>query len=378
MTEPGNRPFFLLIKAVLIAFVCQFLLLGVRGYIAYESGVFFVTSLKEKIPPEAKLKLIEYGTSVALRTTAIAKIDSIVLVKLSSDVQGKEIESLVAVRKELSEQLKNTTPPIKLEAFYLGDTMLLWPWIFTCLCWIVFLFSPKSIKKKTYCDNALKIIACSSLLFILYRFPTYARNFIPRTEGQFVFASANYNISPAYFFLQEVIVFCMCLLISIIGFQWKIQYHNTRKRLRKEIRAHKGFERYFFNANCVAHLSNTFVKWQVVSLILGLGFVYYTNVFWQYVIQAHDKRYIISAIIIHFIWGLTWIAISLPMIYEYYCWNLMRSKIMSNLYVNYTSDSSDKLAIVQSIAPIPIWNLAGSSFTAVVTFLLPLMQTLWR
>ncbi len=133
----------------------------------------------------------------------------------------------------------------------------------------------------------------------------------------------------------------------------------------------------FLDIRLVDRLSEIFVRWQLCSLVLALAFLLYTNVFWQYVVQYKDQRYVVSAIIIHAMWGLTWAIVSLPMLKAWYSWYLTRIEAISRITWDPSASSAGSdtaLKGIQEINPIPIWSIAGSTITAIVTFLLPLVN----
>lgn len=49
------------------------------------------------------------------------------------------------------------------------------------------------------------------------------------------------------------------------------------------------------------------------SVVLALGFIVFTGVFWELVIVERDRRYLIPAVVVHGVWALSWMLATLPL-----------------------------------------------------------------
>jgi hypothetical protein len=364
--------------AIGIALIAISLTLILRGYIAYSEGVFFETQLRQKIPTEAQKQLNTFEELKKSREAEIKGIDILLSDLLKDPSKADKVPGLLDARNQLITEVRSMDSPIKLQPFYLSDTMLLWTWLYMCLGWIIFLMKPKNVTVKQSFSALQKTLTITAMLFIAYRWPTWLRNFALGNEAQRVFAAANYSVSPVYFYTQEVIVFGLCFLIALIWRQWTLFYLSRDVELKSEA-AREDILEQAFSPVLVNRLSETFIRWQAVSVVLALAFLLYTNVFWQYVVKYKDQRYIVSAVIIHLLWGATWLIISLPLLRTWYSWYITRTKALALIPTRASTENSVadvEIKALTEINPIPLWNIAGSSLTAIIAFLLPLLNPL--
>jgi hypothetical protein len=110
------------------------------------------------------------------------------------------------------------------------------------------------------------------------------------------------------------------------------------------------------------NLSALFLYWQMCSIILAGAFLPYTVFFWTYVISFGDQRYLPHAVIMHGLWGVSWLLISLPLGWTWYQWK-----------VRYRLRAQARKGEMMA-PPIHSLNVVGSLIGALLAFGLPFLQ----
>src|SRR5258706_6785063 len=231
LVAQSSNPLKTVTYLISIALVSLFLGLFIRGYIAYSQGVFFERTLREKIPVSAKEQLEGFDLFRKERQGEIQKIDQLLTELLKDPANSNQIITLMEARERLTQEVKRLEPPIKLQPFYLSDTMFLWPWLYMCFGWIILLLRPPEVSLRQSFSKFHVILVLTLMLFVLYRWPTWLRNFVLGNEAQKVFAAANYAISPIYFYTQEVMILIVCFLLAVIWRQWSLCYFALNRDL---------------------------------------------------------------------------------------------------------------------------------------------------
>ncbi len=186
--------------------------------------------------------------------------------------------------------------------------MLLWPLFYVSFFWLNFLLAPTLRYQRSFGSYALMF---GGLLFF-YRWPTWIRNtgwF--GTAHRVVYAPQNIDISVPSFFLQEwnASIVAVCILELLLG------WSNYFVKWRKELSVVRKTKRLDNNQIYILmqSLSRQFIHWQVCSVLLACAFVPYTFLFWKYISEYEDIRYLPHALIIHVLWAWCWLAVSLPL-----------------------------------------------------------------
>lgn len=96
------------------------------------------------------------------------------------------------------------------------------------------------------------------------------------------------------------------------------------------------------------------------------------------VIKLGDLRYILPAVAIHALWGLSWAIISMPMAVTWKKWHKLRFAEVARAYQAVDDKSEARLALLEQLLPISPWNAALSGIAAVGSFLIPLLTPLLK
>src|SRR4051794_1657954 len=104
------------------------------------------------------------------------------------------------------------------------------------------------------------------------------------------------------------------------------------------------------------------------------------------VVRLGDQRYLLAAVVVHSLWGITWALISLPLISTWYNWQLIQFRAISEVMVG-TSDVNKnvdiknvdtKIKVLGDMKPIGFLNITASGVAALASFAWPVVQTLFK
>ena len=220
-----------------------------------------------------------------------------------------------------------------------------------------------------------------------YRTYTYLhRNGEELDEGRVVFAFTQFDICKECFSVFEFNWFVFCILIVIVWEQWSYYFRNFRERLRNEKNiSYVSFEGAF-EYKYIERLSKTYLEWQMASVLLAFAFIPFSK-YYYHLYSLGDKRYLMDAVIVHGLWSVTWLFVSLPLIFTVYQWRSFRNQTLESLKAEAECINKDnyemvlkqietKLKILQEIHPVSFWNLVITSIASVVSLFLPLSQKL--
>lgn len=328
--------------------------------------------MKNNLDP---LKVIGWAALIA----AISLILGLIVPALIAHYGGVFYMENMSQIPELVER-KSQNPNIILVPFFLNPVMYVWAAMYPVLGWLIFLMprweerlklsSPETGKVPVF-----KIIAMATGIYIMWEWPLWVRNFVIDKEGRIVHAFANYDVFKPSFFTQEANLIIFAALLAVLWQQWSWFFWQKRKDLAKDLEKNPCDEA--FKDSNVELLSKTFVQWQVASLLLAPGFISFSSGYWNLVVSKGDYRYLLSAVMIHVLWGITWMLISLPLLITWYNWRSIRVRALSELSKEPSENTGNvetKLKILAEMQPIGFWNAATSGSLASVTFALPIVQ----
>jgi hypothetical protein len=132
------------------------------------------------------------------------------------------------------------------------------------------------------------------------------------------------------------------------------------------------------NMKSLTRLSETFLHWQVSSVVLASGFMVFTGVFWGLVIVSKDRRYLIPAIVVHVIWALSWMLTTLPLFVTWRDFSRKKMRLLLGKSQENTERHEDQMdaEALEKLTPIALWNGFGSALTAVLSFIFPIVHAL--
>ncbi len=372
-----TNPYKILFTIALVVLFGLTLGLFLPGFIHFHGEAFCEHEIVLRLPNHAKDLLTEFEASETRRNQKLKYIDSLFFSGLNPKSDSHDAAFLLEIRAELQNELDVAEPPIKTTGYYFSSLMILWPTIYTCLGLLLFVIPPPGQQFKLQNVNVKRTGLMILIFFPLYRWPTWFRNlwFGGEEAGRTVYHYANFDIAAYGFFLQEFMTLIVCLLLVLIWQQWVNFYLERRDELSLSV------SRNIANAldkGSSEKLSRTYVHWQIASLLLAIGFLIYTRFFWDQIVGNGDQRYLLHAIIVHSIWALTWLIISLPLIITWQTWLITRNKAFAELGKN--SELYDEIVMqaLLAIKPIGFWNAATSGIVAMFSFALPLLEQFFK
>lgn len=371
-----RSPLALVTRGLYVCLASLLLTLFVPGYLAYRHNVFYAEDVSKKIMGPEGARLADFEAKKKLLSQQIeANVSN--LAAYAGIGQQKDFEfnkSLLAERAAALDALKQPIFPV---GFFLSGTMLLWPALYTSLgCLLIcfrtdhFLIDPK--RRWRHC------LLAGVTLYIFYEWPLWVRNFVLGRHARTVYYFTNFDIDPRSFYIQEAIILGLCLLVATVWVRWA-EFANLI-----DIKRESSFStsESYLNVEMVLKFQRHFQEWVLSSIVLGLGFVYFTSFYWSLVVTYHDVRYLLSAILAHSMWILTWIFLSLPLVRCWICIRRRRLVAMDRLLKasqglpregeQKTFEALDKL---EAIAGVRL-SVAGGG--AVISLFLPILQLVFH
>lgn len=368
----NDAPLTVVAKGMTVVLVAAVLTLFVPGLIAVRDHVFLDTEIQGKLPPSAARSLQVYSAQRSRLSSSVVSLSEN-LDLLGDPHQQKDFDFYVHVLDERQKEPAKLQPPVFTKGFFLSPQMLLWPAIYTSLGCLLFCY-PHSTRTRSRSKKTMRIVSLGAFIYLYYEWPLWTRNFLLGSFGRTVYAYSNYDIDPKSFLVQELMIAGFATLIGAVWLQWLDLAANAKE----EAAATSESDINYLNVQFILSLQRAFFNWIINSIVLGLGFVYFTTFFWSLVATYHDERYIVSAFLAHSLWALTWVFLSMPAIILWRSLKARRLKTIENLIKlnQSTPGKSEQLNLeglekLESIAGIRM-SLAGAG--AVFSLILPLLQ----
>lgn len=366
----GSEPSRILIWVLAIPALSMLLTLIIPAIVAQSGSVFYRSDLVKKLSLPVQETLNDYERTRAHIDDQIAKLDK--LLELPEGLSPSSIDSFILLRNSLTERRSTLTSPVSPIAFYLNPQMLLWPAIYTCLGWLITIFRPvrnwSVIRRKKITWASLTV-----LTYTVYEWPLWVRNFLLSTDGRTVYAYPNADIHVASFITQEIVIFGFCSLLVALWLHWGEAFKRSATEVRRSSADSFG---YVVSSKTLDGLSKAFLSWQLSSVILAVGFLFFTNLFWELVAKYHDVRYLLSAVMAHLLWAVSWCMLSLPLFVRWRAWvhakNLALARTSDQELARLGDASREKL--LEKMQPLSGFGVSISGIAAITSFVLPLVQ----
>lgn len=368
------RPLEFMGRCLFVIGVALFLTLIIPGFVANSGDVFYRQGIINKLQKTEQDKLNAYESQQEQRRKQIEQMDLYLTSTPQTEISPERLSSLIQLRAFIKGEYDAAKPPISVIAFHLNSQILLWPGLYATLGCLALLLRPHTSSAK-FSKVFPKIIIYAAGIYVFYQWPLWMRNFVLSNEGRTIFAFSNYDIHRLSFFTQEAVILGFCFLVSTIWRQWAQFFNERQKELTKE--ASDPVARALDN-DASERLSKTFMWWQICSVVLAAGFLFATNFYWTIVERYNDPRYLFSAIIVHLLWGLTWILLSLPLAITWVTWERNRVRALESLLLRRKDISLEKYEhtrqLLTELRPLGSINVSLSAIGAITSFLLPLLN----
>lgn len=346
--------------------------------IAHSGDVFYDGGIRKRLKGDAKTRFLAFEEIQARRAKAIDELDGQILDAIQNNAPAAAILRLMSARNHVESVRRTAKAPIAVIPFYLNPQMLLWPAVYTCLMWIVIILRPEEDLSFLQVLLSRKTLQLGFVAYVFYAWPLWLRNFVLGDHGRVVFAYPNVDIHKASFIAQEVVVLGFCLLLAVIWRQWAVYL----LRVRQDDPAQNDVPQ------CVAMLTDpeaarsfadVFFRWMFCSAVLALGFIGLTAFYWNLVGKYGDQRYLLSAILGHVLWGITWIVLSLPLLNEWRLWDQCRTHAYQQLLnENGTEAATRKMAVIKEVQPVTAGTFLFANVVSAVSFVFPIIQAFVR
>jgi len=339
--------------------------------VSYVSKTFYdedVRRIVEARHKQAWDQLTEYEEHVRRERDTIKVIES-ELAWLPVDPQAADrVRALLELKRQYQSDLSAAKPPILINSFYLNEIWPLFAFLLTSLGWLAFILRPVGTR---VFERPWATLAIFGPLFVFHRWPTWLRNTRLGLSNRVYYSNSNFDISVADFFAQEIITAIVLLLLAVIWRQWLSHYSQWRAELtgRPDDPVAE-----LLDPNYTTLLARCFVRWQICSVVLCLGFCYYSYFFWRLVGVNKDIRYWPATIIIHLLWFTTWILISLPLATTWYRWHLKKLSAIAIVGRDRPANSEIITGAIAQLDPLPSWNLFGSAVAIIASIGIPILQ----
>jgi hypothetical protein len=363
MTDISSKVYSLFHKAVLIGAATAFVGLILPGLVAQHDRVFnrekMIDKVEPKLPSEMRKQIDDYQTLKNNADQALVDIDK-KFVDPKKPPTTEEIATLTAQRA-VAERLADAKPPVTFMPFYLSPAMLLWVLSLTPLAWLAFLMYPG--RNALGSLNPVAVVAGGMLAYVSYQWTVWMRYFVLKNQGRKVIGLANYDASPAEFWLQEINTILFWLLLSVVCFQWLHYAQSWRTKVIQED---------ISLTDVTNQLSISFLRWQLASLLLALTFFPFTHFYWDLIVHSNDERFLLAAIILHTMWASVWAIISVPLFQAWWQWRGYKARALEQAMHKANSDSVVK--ILEAAEPIADWAKIVSATLALLSFVSPIVK----
>ncbi len=364
MADLSRTAFLAIRKAFLIAVATTFIGLIIPGLVAYKEQVFDSEAMERHaiafLSPEVQVEFQRYHISKADAERKMIEINTAFL--SPGTLTNEQVASLNAQRS-VAEKLATARPPVYFLPFYLSSAMLTWVLTLTPVAWLALLFHPGKSPFRGL--NRKYVISTGFLAYVSYQWTVWTRYFVLKNNGRKVVGFANYDVSHAAFWLQELHTILFWLLLSLVCYQW-LQF--AEEQSRNSLKSGSTL------SDVARRLSDAFLKWQLASLLLALTFFPFTAFYWEQVVNSGDVRFLPAAIILHVMWFGIWAVVTVPLFQAMSRWRNFKELALEGV-LNGRS-TTDVVQALDAAEPIGDWAKAASAFLTALSFVAPLTRAL--
>lgn len=352
------------------------------GFVAKLGHVFYEEETIERLPAAAKQKHGEFLKKQDRLRSRVDQLERQIDRLLAASVIDARIPSLIETKRKVSDELRSLVPVVRPIPFYLNPQMLVWPAVYTCLGWLVFVFRPPRSKSFRAALGDRRTWWPIALAYVIYQWPLWFRNFLMTDEKRVIYAYPNDDVHLASLIVQEFVIFGFFILLGVLWRQWMDFYDRRHRRLEHVSRLNKTSKDIagrVLSRSMQGRVSSTFMHWIVASVILGLGFLPFTSFYWHVVSGINDSRYTLPAIVAHMLWGITWVILSLPLIETWQLWNRDRMDAISAMVtedIEPAQEMAATLRLLSEAKPIAPGSVIAANVAAILSLLAPFLQLL--
>jgi len=354
---------------------------GLPAIAAIRSHVFFYSTMEslvsKQLPKDVSDRLDAFNKLQAGLTGRIAHIDILLLNATNLD-GAPNLPELLALRRSYVNEQRNAKEPISIQPLYQHVTMYFWPIMYLCLGVIIFIFRPRALSEISW-FRGRPIILLTFCIFLFSVLPIWVRNFGLRGSNahQIVYVYSTYEVAPLSFFIQQINFAIFSLLLAILWQQWSTVSILTRETLsqrRVESELYSAFQPELSET-----VSNFLLQWQRNFVILSMGFILDTAIFWNQIFHHADLRFIPEAAIVYALWLLSTVLMAIPFWISWRAWRHNKLRAVWELVHAKPPESENldaKLAALRDLDPVGSWNASAFALSVLSLFAAPLVQAL--
>ncbi|MGA3067023.1 MAG: hypothetical protein ABSF29_09270 [Tepidisphaeraceae bacterium] len=322
-----------------------------------------------------KSALRDLGISIRNADAELAKANCSESV-VATTQPSERLDSLVALQSKIAQALQDR--PLVVVPFYGSLYTPLWFWTFLTIGVMLRVFYPGAIESILPRGENIAYERWSwkttwwvgAGIFLFFEWPSWYRYaFPPRGE---VIPSAlfytNFYADKLSCFIENALDLLYSVLLAAIWGQWLSFYAKLKTWPLSD--AGDDFARTI-DPIFARRLSAAFLHWVIMSTLLASSYVFDTVFYWRIVTASGGANSILQAVLEHTVWAVSWIILSLPLIYLYWSWTDMRAKALSGLNKKGEPTDGQRWLLEQS-KPLSVWVVVVANAGAVIAFLFSL------
>jgi hypothetical protein len=370
MTDPRN----FLRWAALIIVVSLGWNYALPGLVGYFNGTFYESGIEAKLPAHATSAIAKYRTYESERQQyqqMIRQADRQIEELLEKGQGSEELDRFLKVRQAYKSELASLKSPIHLLPYYGNLTN----YYFSSSCAFLGLLALWGIRRSDFRVELSKVAITGFILYVGWASIGWLRNFVFYGEGRTIFAFANYDISRSGFVLQELRALVMFVLVAMV---WELCFRRSDEAVREILPWDSVGDSLRVLDDGATAISRRFAEWQITSLLLLSSFLPWTFFYYSNAIRSDDSRYILSALVMHIYWLVSWILATLPLVLSFRKWSNLRSRALA-MRAGQSQDSKEidrSIAFLKELNPLSSAQILWASVASVVSFFLPLIDLL--
>lgn len=379
----------LVFRGFLIAAVAATIGALVPGGIAYRNSVFYRSSFLQKIkevPDDKKspwiMQVIAFEDQKDARHEGRDNLEAAVL-----GGNKDRAADLAQIDAEIHSE------PEVLGAFYGSLFGPLWFWTFLVMGSLLFIFPPASIpwsktgdeltKWRTILER-LRRKRCGWIFFtgvgicVFYKWPTLCRAW---AEPQ----NTDYPPHPLFYYSPSACIpsFCWEMILELaysvmlaVLLNWFLHYKRAVQRmdLFSCDDPNRDYVKALTDPAIALTLVAMFEEWLVVSALFASSYLFDAIFYWHQVTSPTGSAYIVSALLEHAVWGVSWLILSLPFLTALKGWNALRARALAQVSNRPRSLDEGAKRLLDEARPLNDWLVGIAKGGAVVTFVLSLLH----
>jgi hypothetical protein len=347
---------------ILIITVWTIIIPGVASY--FNDTFYPDVVLKNLVDKDAKEKAERDNARRLELKTAVDSVKTRILEWTPEQKDSVVLADLISQKNELEESLTTFRNNVRVSGFADNYTTMVWWFNYFGLGILVFFLAPNKTKDKWNKNWGF----VTMLVYLTFAWTNWYRTTPLGQYGRTVFSYVHFDVGVTTFFLQELRILGMCILVCIIWRYWCSSPNGVGVNSSS---SSSNIEKL---TDLSLDVSHQFRVWQRNSILLAVAFLPWTWFYWRSMGALADTRYIYSAVVLHLLWLGTWIIITTHL------WNLAivwkREKLFSlaKLLESDSKDSNNESVYIQGLDPLQKFQVGFAIITSLISFFSPFIE----